>query len=368
MTTTTEFRDWLDGLLTFYGDLGFFAGGNRQQLLDELEGSLGPAADASNPKLDLLVMARDGQRSILESPALGEALAPGNNVYVQMLEQLASISRGHFQPVGISEVWKAGDPISIEFTLDGELHKLHAEQKPDRSLDENILFQLDLLLLRTGFQFEMVECTDDLGSALLFLALLNEYERFVIERERKIPFSILSLARLFRPLGLIGGDLDVSGAGTYSGTVNEFLDRSVGRLELVVEGEEATGRLRYDGTDHREDLEFRGTLDRDTGALSGQIGGRVANDREEKDYTGVWSGRMEHGGKVLCGTWKGWLAELGDEEPPDKSLLNLGEWALLHNQFLAMEDAHLARVRAWLEEVWRARSLAEYPWCLPPGS
>ncbi|MBI3924742.1 MAG: hypothetical protein HY319_04315 [Armatimonadetes bacterium] len=123
---------------------------------------------------------------------------------------------------------------------------------------------------------------------------------------------------------------------------------------------EVSGGFLYSGRDHREELEFLGKLRGDR--LSGSIRGLVSTPGAgDSDYLGDWEGRVHPGGHVLYGTWRGWLADTGEQEPEDA---NSGQWGTVSAAALCSEEPHVSRVRLWLEQVWGA-ARPEDPWMLP---
>lgn len=227
----------------------------------------------------------------------------------------------------------------------------------DGKLHRELLLEVNRSLLSTGYQFELAECVHDQSGALLFIALLAEQERFRVERERGLAFRIYDLGRLFRPLQQLVAPRSAP-EGAFIGTVNEYFDRSVGRLELLVEGGVVSGLFYYSGRDHREELQFDGELQ--DGRVKGSIRGVVSTPSEgDADYLGDWTGVVHPGAGVLYGTWRGWLVDMAPEEAYS------GQWGTVSAAALASDVPHLARVRQWLEEVWSASRPEDYPWMLP---
>lgn len=368
-TPDVSFRQWLEEALDFYQKLKFFET-EEAGLIDRLEQTLteGKALtdfDPKNPVYDLALLSYDPGRAIMENSVLGKLLAPGNRVFIQSLQQLAHISRGVFKPEKISETWETTTgPVTIKYTHRGSERQLIAPADEGR-IDPVVLLQLNLALFRSPLQFELVSYNSPDGQEMFFVTALNRQERFLIEHQRRVPFVIYSLPRTIVPLGVLCPHPDFSEPVEYVGTVNEFLDRCVGKLEFELKGNELTGTLVYEGLDHQESLEFQGTRDPDTQKVSGKVSGLVCTPaRGDEDFVGTFQGQLDHNGRVMSGFWRGWVADLGDEEPEDKSLLNIGEWAVLCAPGLARKEPHMDRVRKWLEEVWDARTPEAYPWTL----
>lgn len=361
------FREWLREALEFYKKLGYFASG-EEGLFERLEETLTEGQplkefDPKNTAYDLALLSYDPERCLMESPQLGALLAPGNRVFIQTLEQLAKISRGTFKPEDIKEEWASRKgPVRITYRHNGKPHTLVTPADAGE-LDPVLLLQLNLALFRSAMQFELVTYSDPQGKPMFFVTTLHQEERFLIEHARRIPFVIYSLPRSLVPVGRICPHPDFSEPVNYSGTVNEFLDRCVGKLEFTLDGKQLTGHLVYEGEDHQESLDFAGELDARTGRLSGKVSGLVCTpERGDEDFTGNFHGKMEHDGRTLSGFWKGWVADLGEDEPKDSTLLNIGEWAVLHEHALKHDDPHVKRVKDWLDRVWAATRPEEYPW------
>ncbi|MCA9794888.1 MAG: hypothetical protein KC910_23935 [Candidatus Eremiobacteraeota bacterium] len=326
------------------------------------EGKPVPEFDQSNPAYDLFLLGCDPNRAMLESPKV-EALGPDKKVYIQILQQLEKISRGAFRPRQIVEVWKgAQGPVEIRYQQDGQTFIVQAHDRNNR-IDPSLLLQLNLAILASGLQFELSIFVHPEHGEHFLITVLNREERLEIERHRRLPLIIFSLPRLFVPLGNLGPPRQPAEVTTHLGTVNEFLDRSLGRLELDLEEGAVTGLLRYEGLDHEEDLEWLGSYQDDR--LEGTIRGRVQTRAgASEDYVGTFEGLLHHGGKTASGTWRGWVAVEGDQPPEDASLINEGEWATIEENCLDHDDPHLRRFKTWLEEVWKARQPQDYSWTL----
>ncbi|MGE0494403.1 MAG: hypothetical protein AB7S38_34645 [Vulcanimicrobiota bacterium] len=363
---SSKFSIWLDKAVEFYQKLGFFAS-QEENLKARLTTYLTedkPLADFddNNPAYDLFLLGCDPTRAMLESPKV-EALAPDKKVYIQILQQLEKISRGAFRPRQIVEAWKGPQgPVEIRYQQDGKTYTLEAHDRDNR-IDPSLLLQLNLAILASGLQFELSIFMHPQEGEHFLITVLNREERFEIERHRRLPFIIFSLPRLFVPLGNLGPALGDPEVMTHLGTVNEFLDRSLGRLELDFEEGSITGLLRYEGLDHEEDLEWLGSYQDDR--LRGTIRGRVqTRGGESEDYVGSFEGTLHHGGKTASGTWRGWVGTDGDNPPDDPTLINEGEWATVEETCLEQDDAHMRRFKTWSEEVWKARQPQDYCWTL----
>ena len=202
----------------------------------------------------------------------GDFLAPGNDAYVSSLEALANITRGIFKPENIKETWDGPDgPIRITFDFEGQNRELKVETW-DGAFDFKILLQLNGLLAKTEYRFEMAPMDN-----ILFVTVLKAEEKSALERERDLSFMVLNLPRMFHPLHRLTGPIpfpeDPDEPIFYVGTLNEDLDRCVGRLRFILRGEKIEGHHQYLGETHREDFTFEGTLDKTTSRAQGKLHG-----------------------------------------------------------------------------------------------
>ncbi len=319
------------------------------------------------PYSDLLLLRYDSHRVVFED--LTRRIRWGKNRYGSALEGLAQISRGSFSPQRMTEEWLGPEgPVVLEFFHEGRPYRIQA-QMDDHRFDMMVLVQLNLALFGSPYRFEVI---DPLTGSVFITALTAE-ERALIERERRLPFYVLDLARMMAPLGRFGSGRRVAlpqAVVKFVGTLNEFADRSLGKLEMSLEQSAVTGTFRYYGEDHSERFEFQGRLSPEEGLLGGSFRGsiRVAGEERYHPYLGDWVGQLSPGNRVAYGTWRGWLADDGDEKgPEDESLVYIGQWGMLEEELLNSEDPYLRRVKRWLQQVWQARNPTDYPITVSPG-
>ena len=366
---------WLEEALDYYKPLGFFQHlkGEEEAVVRALHKSLIETSadtitteDLDAPEFDLFFLSLDPFRSLYSVMDFGDFLAPGNDAYVSSLEALGNISRGTFKPQNIKETWDTPDgPIRIHFDLDGQKRELKVETWGG-AFDFRILLQLNALLEKTEYRFEMAPMDD-----ILFVTVLKAEEKTRMEQDRELSFMVLSLPRMFHPLHRLAPPLDLPDddeeAVFYIGTLNENLDRCVGRLRFILRGDSLEGHHQYLGESHREDFTFEGKLDKTTSRAKGRLSGHITVGMEMIAYEGIWQAEWCRGNRVVTGTWEGWFVrdKPEDKPKPEKtSQIYKGELALLEEDFSRSRHHYIKRVRTWLEAVWESRSTADYPWLL----
>lgn len=368
---------WIQEALRFYRPLGFFAHfqGEPAAIARALQKSLLESSsepitdeDLETPEFDLFFLSLDPLRTLYSVMDFGDYLAPGNDAYVSSLEALAKISRGALSPQNIRESWDTPEgPIRLHFDLDGVARELKMETWGG-AFDFRILLQLNSLLEKTEYRFEMAPMDD-----ILFVTVLKAEEKSSLECDRDLAFMVLHLPRTFHPLHRLARPLELPEDNEspvfYVGTLNENLDRCVGRLRFVLRGETLEGHHQYLGRSHREDLVFEGTLDRKTAKAQGRMHGEITIGDDIIPYEGEWSGDWCTGNRVATGRWEGWFRRdrpSDKTKPEDKSKLYLGQWAVLEEDFSRSNHHYIQRVRRWLQSVWASRSAEDYPWLLTP--
>ncbi len=377
MLTQASLKEWLTEAVVFYRARGFFSTiqGDTSEVVEKLL----PYLTAQNqveeldleelqtPEFDLFLLSCDPLRALYDSIEFGDALQEGNDAYVATLNALAKISRGAFLPKDVEELWDSPEgPIQLGFEFQERECALTADLW-DGVFDFRILLQLNQLLRETAYRFEMAPLDD-----ILFVTVLRAEEKTDLERERDLSFMVLDLPRTFHPIHRFTPPLalpeDPDTPTFYAGTLNEHLDRCVGRLRWILRGEEVEGHHSYRGLAHQEDFTFRGGYDRSENRLEGDIEGAITVDGESRAYEGVWRASFSPGDRILTGTWVGWFvsdrAESG-ERPTDSKLLYRGELGLIEEELLGCSELYVRRVRRWLEAVWECQSADDYPWLLP---
>lgn len=369
VVTTDLLEDWLCDAVEFYLPLGFFqrVKGTPDDLIDKLlphfeaqqqEQEL-EEEDLESPEFDLFFLSFDPMRTLYESMNFGAGLGPGLDAYVSTLTALARISRGALRPTEIAEHWDSPKgPIRVSFKLEGKSQELKVDTW-DGNFDFRVLLQLNLLLWDTPYRYEMAPMDD-----ILFVTVLTAQEKTKLERLRGLSFMVLDLPRNFLPLAELSPPLswpeDHEDSVFYCGTLNENLDRCVGRLRFILRKDEVEGYHRYDGDAYQEDFTFRGAFDRASGKLHGSISGFINVGEEQRPYQGSWKGQMAPGDRVITGTWQGQYVH-----PEDGEKVYQGQWGLLEEDSLNLGDPYVARTHEWLKLVWSSRNIEDYPWLLP---
>lgn len=367
------FQEWILEALEFYRPRGYFKHleDSNQLLATRVTPAIIPEGEATEdvdlafPELDVSLLACDEHRALYDQLSFGNALTPKSKIYVAVMEALSKISRGAFRPRKITEEWDSPEgPIYVDFELNGQAKELRLEVLSG-IFDFRILLQINRLLLETPYRFEMVPLDD-----MLFVTVLKAEEKSDMERIRGLSFMVLDLPRTFHPIHRFTKPhppLGVQSKLTFLGTINEVLDRCVGRLELSVQGLEVLGKHRYDGRDHQESLEFKGQYHPSQGKFEGKITGEIVVNGAAKEYCGTWQGTLAPGNRVATGRWRGWFASdaEGAGEPVNKTLVYVGQWSAIEESLLMGDVHYLRRLRAWLGQVWEAKSAGDYPWILP---
>ena len=363
--------------MEFYHPRGFFrhVKGDIDDLLDKLlphmeaqeEETELTSADLESPEFDLFLLSFDPMRTLYESMDYGAALGPGLNAYVDTLKALARISRGSFTPTEIVESWDGlKGPIRLSFQHAGKAHTFKMDLWGGM-FDFRILLQLNLLLWDTPYRYEMAPMDD-----ILFVTVLTANEKTELERLRGLAFMVLDLPRNFLPLANLTPPLglpeDPEQPVFYVGTLNENLDRCVGRLRFILRGTQVEGHHQYQGDAHQEDFAFDGSLDKATGKFKGTLTGNITVRGEPEPYEGEWSGQLSPGNRVATGIYKAWFVKDRTTEggpPADFKQITRGQWGLLEEDSLHMGDPYIMRARAWLEMVWNSSNTEDYPWLYP---
>lgn len=370
-------EEWLEDALDFYQPLGFFSHlkGEQRAVIRALNKSLVEIStepitedDLMTPEFDLFFLSLDPTRSLYSVMDFGDYLAEGNEAYVSSLEALAAISRGVFKPENITESWDTPDgPIRLHFDYADKPREIKVETWGG-AFDFKILLQLNHLLAGTEYRFEMAPLDE-----ILFVTFLKAEEKSSLERDRDLAFMVLSLPRIFEPLVKLAPPLrfpdDPDEPVFYVGTLNEHMDRCVGRLRFILRDSTLEGHHQYLGESHREDFTFSGTLNKETLKVSGKLVGHITVGMEMIAYEGVWTGHWCKGNRVATGSWEGWFVrdrEEGQSKPSDDSKIYRGQWGLLEEDFSRAQHHYIKRIRAWLETVWESRTTTDYPWMLTP--
>lgn len=375
MMATDIVEDWLFDAIEFYRPRGFFHA--LKDTDDELVDRLLPyieeqqtdaeltLQELESPEFDLFLLSFDPMRTLYESLDFGSSLGPGLGAYVEVLKALARISRGSFLPTDLHEHWDGPDgPIFLRFQWAGKEHQLKVDTWGG-VFDFRLLLQLNSLIWDTPYRYEMAPMDD-----ILFVTVLTAQEKTDLERLRGLSFMVLDLPRSFLPLGALSPPLllseDPEIAAFYCGTLNENLDRCVGRLRFVLRGTTIEGHHRFEGDAHQEDLDFEGELDHVTGLMKGMLQGVITVGGEPRPYEGEWEARLAPGHRVITGTWRGWFVlDAGLEGVKQERVVYRGQLGLLEEDSLTFGDPYVGRAHAWLELVWACHNPDDYPWLYP---
>ncbi len=107
-----------------------------------------------------------------------EFVYPGENAYVQFLNELAAISRGAFRPLDVSEQWKGErEPVDVEFISGGRKYKF--VHRGGDMLDPAIVRTVNDAVKDTGVRFEVC---DNLGMPNFMVALKPDEKARLAER------------------------------------------------------------------------------------------------------------------------------------------------------------------------------------------
>jgi hypothetical protein len=135
----------------------------------------GPDAFQDDPLLDLVVAEQDRSRVWWQD--LEADVSDGNEVYVGVLTDLASISVGAFAPSAIEESWQSDSgPVTISFEQHGQTNTLAPAYIEDW-IDPGILAAINELIVDSGRRFELYKAFDQTALAMA----LTEPERRALE-------------------------------------------------------------------------------------------------------------------------------------------------------------------------------------------
>ena len=181
MTEQSQKRQWLIESLKFFSDLDFYTGQDVTESGNLFKGFLANGlvtnTDADPEFRDLPLLERDQSRMWLVDGEFG--VGKGCDRYVDFLEGLSAISRGTFLPLDIVEVWETDEgPITVTFTLDGELRQLHPTYLSDW-LDGSVVNKINSLITGSGMQIEMYAGSSQVAN-ILFLSV--EEKHMLIEQ------------------------------------------------------------------------------------------------------------------------------------------------------------------------------------------
>jgi hypothetical protein len=194
VTAATD-QEWLVAALRTYRAAGFFADRSdlpdaalaellQEEHEDEWAERLGP--DPDMPALaEVRLLAYDRARTWWRD--LEADVAPGNDVYVRVLNEWAAISGGAFHLDRVTERWAApAGPIAVDVETGGRRWELRPAMRDDW-LDLDVVNGLNGLLAELGSPRRFVTLSP--GDQTALVTALTPAERERIERERGIRFT-----------------------------------------------------------------------------------------------------------------------------------------------------------------------------------
>ena len=141
-----------------------------EYLESELSEEWGDIAD-DDPLIELFIAALDRERVWWRD--LEADVVDGNDVYVAVLQEWATISRGSFIPESIEETWGSEEgPVTVRFVLEGETVELSPAYLEDW-MDPKIVTPINDLIAESGRQFELFQAFDQTA----FVIALEDGER-----------------------------------------------------------------------------------------------------------------------------------------------------------------------------------------------
>lgn len=134
--------------------------------------------DDSEGLLDMDLLTFDETRVLYQDIECDVAM--GEDVYVWVLEKLAAISRGAFQPKNIKESWEEPQgPIEVSCTLNGEKQVLHPGFNYDY-LDSSILDDINRMIKDSGYFFFIYPPFSQ--SMFITVLTMKELRKLITER------------------------------------------------------------------------------------------------------------------------------------------------------------------------------------------
>lgn len=169
-------------VVDFYRDLGFFSETDPGAVLERYERDHGEPPDFKSRWDDVHLLAYD--RGLVWAGDPKADVDAHSEVYAQVLPQWAAVSRGAFEPTGVTEDWEGErGPITVRFRLKRKEAKLTPRYLGDR-IDMEILKQINRVL---GGRDRRFECAVDADFALV--VCLTPVEKHLLQTRRRFPFA-----------------------------------------------------------------------------------------------------------------------------------------------------------------------------------
>jgi hypothetical protein len=171
-----------EDVVRFYQQLGFFSGGDPTAITAKYAEEHGEPLDHRNPWDDVFLLGYSSGDVWADDPEAD--VCRENQVYTEVLQQWAAISKGAFAPGAITEQWEEeSGPIKISFEL-GERQTSVAPRYQDDWIDLEVLLQINALVAHSGRQFE---CAVDGNFALVLC--LSPVQKGTMKKQRQFPFA-----------------------------------------------------------------------------------------------------------------------------------------------------------------------------------
>ncbi|WDL95509.1 HEAT repeat domain-containing protein [Alicyclobacillus sp. ALC3] len=183
-TQTRPRTDWRTRTAKFFRDLGFYSNWDmsgydlgreiNRRHKDEWETAL----TKRDEHADLLFLAWDTERVWWKDTEMD--VGEGNDVYIDLVQELAHISRGTIAPFHIEEEWDGPEgPIQVRFTVGDEVQEFQPAYEGDYA-DMNLLGTLNEVMAHTEYRYYAYYPFDQ----TLFVVVLTEQERDRLAQER----------------------------------------------------------------------------------------------------------------------------------------------------------------------------------------
>jgi hypothetical protein len=179
------YTEWIEESVEFFRQLGFFESQSRMTTanlvakLEKLqEETYAKSFEPFEKVSDFDIIAWDQKRVwFVDADAL---ILPGNEAYVQALQELSAISRKQFPIRFVEEIWEDEEgPIKIRFVYKRKEYEFCPEYL-ETYFDHGILAFLNTFLEHTKFKFEL--CGDILENPIVLMLHEEEKELLCVKR------------------------------------------------------------------------------------------------------------------------------------------------------------------------------------------
>jgi hypothetical protein len=183
----------LVAVLPLYRRLGFFASLSHMSdaelathLRDQYNRNpAGIELRTNFPGWDLALLGMDEDRSWTYDT---ECVWKDDKVYAELVDRVARISRGTFQPSDVDEIWDGPmGPIHLRFRLGGQLHQVVMGEMETDFMEVGPLTYLEELV-KASTPYELVHLVT--GDQTDFIVLMTPGEREQLESERPALFDV----------------------------------------------------------------------------------------------------------------------------------------------------------------------------------